>query len=125
MSMDMVETVRDFFNEYGKKPLSVHELEAALDIRDAVDFKELVKALNYLKESGELIRTRKDRFGVPEKINLVRVRILMYAKGFSFLIPYDEDKDDIYIHHSDLALAMNNDKVLVCPERNEGRGNNP
>src|SRR5699024_11738261 len=40
-------------------------------------------------------------------------------------IPDDEDKDDIYIHHSDLASAMNNDKVLVRPERNEGRGNNP
>src|SRR5699024_3345531 len=124
-SMDMVETVRDFFNEYGKKPLSVHELEAALDIRDAVDFKELVKALNKLEESGELVRTRKNRFGLPEKMNLVRGRIQMHAKGFAFLIPDDEDKDDIYIHHSDLASAMNNDKVLVRPERNEGRGNNP
>src|SRR5699024_12373240 len=81
------------------------------------DFKQLVISLNELESAGELIRTRKNRFGLPEKMNLVRGKIEMHAKGFAFLIPDDEDQSDVYIHHSDLASAMNNDKMLVRLEQ--------
>src|SRR5699024_11381464 len=58
-------------------------------------------------------------------MNLVLGLLQMHAKAFVFLMSDDENNADIYIHHSDLASAMNNAKVLVRPERNEGRGNNP
>jgi ribonuclease R len=118
----MKDRIQAYFNETGTKPLAVHELEEALEIKEAVDFKELVKALNELEDNGQLVRTRKNRFGLPEKMNLIRGKIQMHAKGFAFLIPDDEDRADIYIHHSDLASAMNNDKVMVRPESNEQDG---
>ncbi|OZU88725.1 ribonuclease R [Virgibacillus indicus] len=121
----MKDRIREFFKENGTKPLAVDELEEALEIEDAVEFKELVKALNELEDAGELVRTRKNRFGLPEKMNLVRGRIQMHAKGFAFLIPDDEDQTDVYIHHSDLASAMNNDKVLVRLEKKDEDGNRP
>lgn len=121
----MKERLRNYFKENGTKPLSVDELEDVLEVEDAVEFKELVKALNELEENGELVRTRKNRFGLPEKMNLVRGRIQMHAKGFAFLIPDDEDQTDVYIHHSDLASAMNNDKVLVRLEKKDQDGQRP
>ncbi|SFD95622.1 RNAse R [Lentibacillus persicus] len=121
----MQERLRDYFNEHSEKPLAVDELEEELELEDAVEFKELVKALNALEESGELVRTRKNRFGLPEKMNLVRGRIQMHAKGFAFLIPDDEARADIYIHHSDLASAMNNDKVMARIEKQNADGNRP
>ncbi|MFD2629098.1 ribonuclease R [Oceanobacillus kapialis] len=121
----MKERVRNYFKENGTKPLSVDELEEVLEIEDAVEFKELVKALNELEDNGELVRTRKNRFGLPEKMNLVRGRIQMHAKGFAFLIPDDEEQTDVYVHHSDLASAMNNDKVLVRLEKRDQEGQRP
>ncbi|TFJ93368.1 ribonuclease R [Lentibacillus salicampi] len=121
----MEERLRDYFNEHSEKPLAVHELEEALGLGEAVEFKELVKALNALEEAGELVRTRKNRFGLPEKMNLVRGRIQMHAKGFAFLIPDDDSQSDVYIHHSDLASAMNNDKVMVRIEKRNADGNRP
>ncbi|MEC5425343.1 ribonuclease R [Virgibacillus sp. C22-A2] len=121
----MKDRIRNYFKENGKKPLSVEELEEVLDIDDALEFKELVKALNELEDEGELVRTRKNRFGLPEKMNLVRGRIQMHAKGFAFLIPDDEDQKDVYIHHSDLASAMNKDRVLVRLEKKDADGNRP
>jgi ribonuclease R len=115
----MKDRIQAYFKETGTKPLAVHELEEALDIKEAVEFKELVKALNELEDQGELVRTRKNRFGLPQKMNLIRGRIQMHAKGFAFLIPDDDDLSDIYIHHSDLGSAMNNDTVLVRPESTE------
>src|SRR5690606_10238974 len=109
----MKERVLTFFKESGTKPLSVHEIEEALGINNAVEFKELVVALNELEYAGELVMTRKNRYGLPEKMNLVRGRIQMHQKGFAFLLPDDEGIGDVYIHFSDLNSAMNNDKVLV------------
>ncbi len=67
----------------------------------------------------------KNHFGLPEKMNLIRGRIQMHAKGFAFLIPDDPDQVDIYIHHSDLASAMNNDLVLVRIEKQDVDRNRP
>ncbi|SDQ26865.1 ribonuclease R [Virgibacillus salinus] len=125
MNETIKERLQNFFNEHREKPLAVEELEASLDLKGSDDFKELVKALNELEETGELVRTRKNRFGLPEKMNLVRGRIQMHAKGFAFLIPDDEGQTDVYIHHSDLASAMNNDKVLVRLEKKNDDGNRP
>lgn len=113
----MQQLISDFFKESGTRPLSVEELQAELNISDADEFKKLVISLNHLEDMGELVRTRKNRFGLPEKMNLIRGKIQMHKKGFAFLIPDDEEQTDIYIHHSDLASAMNNDKVLVRLEK--------
>jgi len=110
--------VQTFFQENVTRPLRVDELEQKLELHHSTEFKELIKALNELEETGELVKTRKNRFGLPEKMNLLRGRIQLHAKGFAFLIPDDDAKEDIYIHPSDLNAAMNNDKVLVRLEKN-------
>ncbi|WP_077327949.1 ribonuclease R [Virgibacillus siamensis] len=125
MSEAIKERLQNYFNEHREKPLSVNELEKELELTETDDFKELIKSLNELEEKGELVRTRKNRFGLPEKMNLIRGRIQMHAKGFAFLIPDDENQADIYIHHSDMGSAMNNDTVLVRLEKQSNDGNRP
>ena len=125
MNEQLKQQILDFFKETASKPLSVQELEDAMALEDAAGFRELMKTLNALEEEGELVRTRKNRFGLPEKMNLIRGRIQMHAKGFAFLIPDEEDKDDVYLHHSDLHSAMNNDKVLVRIEKRDDDGQRP
>lgn len=121
----MKEKLKAIFNETTVKPLSVSEIEEALEIEEAEDFKELVKTLNELEETGELVRTRKNRFGLPEKMNLTRGKIQMHKKGFAFLIPEEEGQDDVYINPSDLASAMNGDKVIVRLEKKASEGGRP
>ncbi|MFC4023789.1 ribonuclease R [Oceanobacillus longus] len=121
----MKEKILHFFKESGTKPLAVDEIEKELGIDDAVEFKEVIKALNELENDGELVRTRKNRFGLPDKMNLVKGKVQMHAKGFAFLIPEDEETKDVYIHANDLGSAMNNDKVLVRLEKADTDGNRP
>ncbi|ASN04776.1 ribonuclease R [Virgibacillus necropolis] len=125
MKDEFKETLQHYFKENNTKPLAIDELKEALDVNDSEDFKILIKSLNELEDSGELVRTRKNRFGLPEKMNLIKGRIQMHAKGFAFLIPENEEQTDVYIHHSDLASAMNNDIVLVRPEKKDDAGNRP
>ncbi|WP_068673600.1 ribonuclease R [Oceanobacillus sp. Castelsardo] len=121
----MKDRILSMFKETEMRPLAVDEIERELGIDDSSEFKELVIALNELEEAGELVRTRKNRFGLPEKMNLIRGKIQMHQKGFAFLIPDEEGLTDVYIHASDLASAMNNDKVLVRIEKTSDEENRP
>ncbi|ASB87313.1 MULTISPECIES: ribonuclease R [Bacillus] len=102
-----------FMKEEAYKPLTVQELEEMLEITDADEYKELVKALVSLEEKGLVVRTRSNRYGLPEKMNLIKGKISAHAKGFAFLLPEDSSLDDIFIPPSELNTAMNGDTVLV------------
>ncbi len=103
----------NFMREKAYKPMTYQELEKHFGIENAADFKELVKLLNRLEDEGEIIRTRTDRYGVPERMNLIKGRLQAHAKGFGFLIPEDRELADVYIHANDLKGAMNGDTLLV------------
>ncbi len=115
----------DYFQNNATKPLSVQEIEELLGLNEAEEFTNLVKTLNELENSGQLIRTRKNRYGLPEKMNLIRGTIQMHAKGFAFLIPEEESMDDVYINQTDLQSAMNGDTVFVRVERSDEAGKRP
>ncbi|WP_407673986.1 ribonuclease R [Paenibacillus phoenicis] len=99
--------------ETAYKPMTYQELEEHFGITDAADFKEFLKMLNRLEQNGQIILTRTHRYGVPERMDLVRGRLQAHPKGFAFLIPEDRDHPDVYIHANDLKSAMNGDTVLV------------
>lgn len=107
------ERILEFMREEAYKPLTVDEIEELLQIKGSEDFKELVKTLNSMEEQGLIVRTRSNRYGVPEKMNLVKGRVQGHAKGFAFLIPEESKQDDVYISASDLNGAMSGDIVLV------------
>lgn len=109
----MEERIVELMEIITDKPMSVDELELALDLQSAEDFKALVKLLNRLENEGELVRTRSNRYGLPEQMNLIRGKIQGNAKGFGFLIPEDKEHPDVYIQGSDLKGALNGDIVMV------------
>jgi ribonuclease R len=118
------ERILEYFTEHASKPLSVHEIEEILELdTNAEDFTELMKALNELEDEGKLARSRKNRYGIPEKMNLIRGRIQVHQKGFAFLIPDNEEYADIFIPQRELKSAMNGDIVLVRIESAEMDGN--
>ncbi|WP_042463078.1 ribonuclease R [Neobacillus dielmonensis] len=95
------------------KPLTVQELEEAFGIEDSADFKEFVKALVQMEEKGLVVRTRANRYGLPQKMNLIRGKLTGHAKGFAFVIPDEPGMDDIFIPPTEINNAMHGDIVLV------------
>lgn len=113
MNEERIEQLLEYMREDSYKPLTITELEEVFELKDSSEFKEFVKTINYMEDEGLIIRTRTNRFGVPERMNLIKGRILMNAKGFAFVIPETEGLDDIYISQNDMNSAMNGDTVLV------------
>jgi ribonuclease R len=111
--MVAVQEVLNFMKDQAYKPMTYQELEQHFQIEDATTFRELLRILNELEEKGEILRTRHDRYGIPERMDLIRGRLQVNAKGFGFLIPEDREHPDVYIAAHDMGSAMNGDTVFV------------
>ncbi|MCA0172723.1 ribonuclease R [Bacillus sp. RAR_GA_16] len=114
MAEEHEQKILSFMKDEAYKPLTVQELEEVFGVKDSSEFKEFVKTLNSMEDEGLIVRTRSNRYGIPEKMNLVRGKLQVHAKGFAFLIAdSDTGEKDVYINQGDLEGAMNGDRVIV------------
>lgn len=108
-----VEKLLTYMKDEAYKPLTVQELEEAFGIEDSSHFKDFVKALVQMEEKGLVVRTRSNRYGLPERMNLIRGKLAGHAKGFAFVIPEEQGMDDIFIPPNEVKTALNGDIVLA------------
>jgi ribonuclease R len=94
------------------KPMLVRELMRQLRL-GAEDRRELKKALTELVVSGDIVKTRGNRFGLPEKMDLETGMFQAHPQGYGFVIPEKKGKTDIYISARSKLDAMDGDKVIA------------
>jgi ribonuclease R len=85
----------------------------------------LKRLLKDLVASGDLIETRGNRYGLPDRMNLIVGRITTHPRGFGFVVPdrpADNVSGDIYVAGSNLNQAMHGDRVVARIERVTDRG---
>lgn len=81
------------------------------------------RLLKGLVESGHLIQTRGNRFGLPDRMNLVVGRVQTHPRGFGFVIPdrpVEGVSGDIFIAGANLNQAIHGDRVVARIERTSG-----
>src|SRR5205809_7661840 len=86
---------------------------------ERASFKRL---LTGLVASGHLIQTRGNRFGLPDRMNLVVGRVQTHPRGFGFVVPdrpLDGVSGDLYIAGSNLNQAVHGDRVVARIERTQ------
>src|SRR3954453_17271860 len=108
-----IDRLLHYMKDEAYKPLTVQELEEALGVEDSSTFKDFVKALVQMEEKGLVVRTRSNRYGLPEKISVIRGRLTGHAKGFAFVIPDEPGMDDIFIPPNETNNALHGDTVLA------------
>jgi ribonuclease R len=83
------------------------------------------RLLGQLVSGGALVQTRGNRYGLPDRMNLIVGRITTNPRGFGFVVPDHRPEDiagDIYIAGSNLNQAMHGDRVVTRIERVTDRG---
>ncbi|NLY43681.1 MAG: ribonuclease R [Clostridiaceae bacterium] len=110
--MTRKEKILAFMREDAYKPLLLNELITVLDVPKE-DMDEFNKILNELEEEGSIIKTKKGRYGVPERMGLVVGRFQGNERGFGFVIPDDETIADVFIPLEEVNGAMHNDRVIA------------
>jgi ribonuclease R len=95
-------------------PATLKELLQALRVpRDEhATFKRHIKAL---VSSGDLVHIRGNRYGLPDRMNLIVGRVVANPRGFGFVVPErpEDAPGDIYIAGTNLNQAMHGDRVVA------------
>ena len=110
--MGIKQTLLNFMREEAYRPMDIQELVSVFDISPD-EYKSFKKVLKSMEKEGLIIRTKKDKFGVPERLGLVVGKLEVHSKGFGFLLPDSEGEKDVFIPSSFMNGAMNGDRVLV------------
>ncbi|MCX6826386.1 MAG: ribonuclease R [candidate division Zixibacteria bacterium] len=103
----------DFLAYKAGRPLKIKELARALKIspRDYLSFRGLVKRLI---DSGQLVKLRRNRLGVPSELNLVLGQVSISKSGYGTILT--ESGKSITIPPADMLTALDGDKVMVRVE---------
>ena len=118
--MNAKEKLVEFMREKAYKPMLREELSAIFSINKK-DQKDFYKVLEEMEKEGLVIKTKQNRYGIPEKMNLVVGRLQGHANGFGFVIPENNDIKDIFIPASFLSGALHGDKVIAKVTLNRGK----
>ncbi|RHW36666.1 ribonuclease R [Lysinibacillus yapensis] len=110
---ELQERILDLLKQDDYKPMKVDEIEEVLGLEEAEEFKQLIKTLVRMEDEGYVVRSRSNRYGLPERMNLLRGKFIGHAKGFGFVTPEEAGMDDIFIPPHEVNGALNGDIVLI------------
>ena len=115
-NQDLLERIRETVHH----PATARELIQLLRVprEERAGFKRQLKGM---VASGDLLQIRGNRFGLPEKMDLVVGRLTTNPAGFGFVVPEHGDAD-IYIAAPNLTEAMHGDRVVARIERRSEKG---
>ncbi|MCE5285416.1 MAG: ribonuclease R, partial [Pelosinus sp.] len=114
--MNLQEKILEFMQKEAYKPLTAEDLAEEMGIKGK-ELKDFWQVLQELEANAAIIKTRFDKYGVPERMNLVVGRFAATSKGFGFVIQdapkTPEEAQDVFIPPDGLLNAMHNDRVVV------------
>ncbi len=115
------EKIRERLRKLGR-PTTEKDLLKQLRVKGEARV-EAQRVIEDMIAKGELARTRADRIGLPEKMDLVAGRLEVKRGGFGFVVPVERGQGDVYVAGGHLGEALHGDRVLVHIDRRgrEGR----
>lgn len=109
----------DFFKEKAERPWHLQDIQKQFKADERNSLRLL---LNELTDEGQLIRTRRRTYGLPQEMNLIVGKLQVTAGGNGFVIP-EEGGADLFISTDRLGGAWDGDKVVARPDPEPGDGN--
>jgi ribonuclease R len=109
------------FMEGQGHPLGRNDIATSLGV-ESEDAREILRRrLRAMVRDGQLIRNRRDAYGLAAKMDLVSGRVSAHSDGFGFVIP-DAGGDDLYLSPRQMQRVMNGDRVLASVVGLDQRG---
>ncbi|WP_417664854.1 ribonuclease R [Pseudidiomarina sp.] len=103
------------------KPISFEELVEKFNLTDERQHIGMKRRLRAMERDGQLIYTKANAYGLPERMSLIKGRIIGHRDGFGFCRP-DEGGSDLFIPHHQMYNVLHGDKVLVQQQGTDSKG---
>jgi len=88
------------------------EIAEAFKLSDEEGLEALRRRLRAMERDGQLLCNRKGGYGLVNKMDLVRGRIIAHPDGFGFLVP-EEGGDDLFLSPRQMRGVMHRDRVVA------------
>ena len=115
---------REFILEYLRnrgQPTRRADIIKELGLTSDEEQEALRRRLRAMERDGQLVFNRRGGYGLIEKMNLIRGRVLGHKEGYGFLIP-DEGGDDLFLNAQQMRTVFSGDRVLVRVKHVDRRG---
>jgi ribonuclease R len=106
---------REFIIEYLKEqgtPVSWDKIVEALNLESDEQLDALHRRLRAMERDGQLITNRRGSYGLIDKMNLIRGRVVGHRDGYGFVIP-DEEGGDLFLSARQMRAVFDGDLVLA------------
>ena len=94
------------------RPLTRKQVAEAFLITDPETRRALGRRLKAMTRDGQLIKNRRNAYGLIEKMDLIKGRIIGHPDGYGFVVP-DDGGDDLYLSPKEMRSTLHDDRVLV------------
>ena len=94
------------------KPLQRRDIVDALKVESDDSREILRRRLRAMVRDGQLIQTRRNAYGLPARMDLVKGRISAHRDGFGFVI-LDDGGSDLFISSREMRKVLHGDRVLA------------
>lgn len=109
--LEKKDKILNFISSREYIPMKISELCLMLEV--PVQDRDLLETiLSDLVKKGKLLKTKKEKYMLPEKLNMSVGIFKSNQKGFGFVILDEPGKDDIFISNEKLNGAMHKDRVI-------------
>jgi len=103
------------------QPMQRREIVSALDVVSDDSREILRRRLNAMVRDGQLVETRRQSYGLPAKMDLVKGRISGHRDGFGFLMP-DDGGSDLFMSSREMRKVLHGDRVLATVTGTDQQG---
>ncbi|MBK4725165.1 MULTISPECIES: ribonuclease R [Erwiniaceae] len=95
-----------------EKPASREELAEELAISGEEQTEALRRRLRAMERDGQLVFTRRQCYALPERLDLLKGKVIGHRDGFGFL-RIEGSKDDLYLSAEQMKMCMHGDMILA------------
>ena len=101
-----------FLRESGG-PCDLKTIARALKVKNQAQREALSKRLSAMVRDGQLIRNRREGYGLLDKMDLVAGKVIGHPDGYGFVVPDAEKGNDLYLSAKEMRTALHGDRVAV------------
>lgn len=95
-----------------EKPASREELANELGMVGEEQLEALRRRLRAMERDGQLVFTRRQCYALPERLDLLRGKVIGHRDGYGFL-RIEGQKDDLYLSAEQMKVCMHGDVILA------------
>lgn len=114
------ELILDYLTKEAK-PANLEKIAQAVSIKTEEQKEALHRRLRAMERDGQVVFTRRKCYALPEKLDMVKGKVIAHRDGFGFL-RVEGNPEDYFLSPEQMKKVLQGDVILAQPLSNQYRG---